>query len=148
MSGSPGPAEAVPALTIVLPPLSSVKTSGTPSSLTSASMVWLMPEPLMRTVIVWLLAVITVLRTVSVSVLPSALTALIVNSALLVSPFSVAVVPEMMMFCPATKPSAIQLPEARVIVHPDSWRWGPSERFSWREHEGRGYWRSDDWVEW
>ncbi len=39
-------------------------------------------------------------------------------------------------------------PAARVIVHPDSWRWGPSERFSWREHEGRGYWRGDDWVEW
>ena len=38
--------------------------------------------------------------------------------------------------------------ESRVIVHPDSWRWGPSEKFSWREHEGRGYWRNDDWVEW
>jgi len=39
-------------------------------------------------------------------------------------------------------------PEARIIVHPDSWRWGPSERFSWREHEGRGYWRGNDWVAW
>jgi hypothetical protein len=39
-------------------------------------------------------------------------------------------------------------PEARIIVHPDSWRWGPSEHFSWREHEGRGYWRGDDWVAW
>ncbi len=39
-------------------------------------------------------------------------------------------------------------PEARVIVHPDSWRWGPREHFSWREHEGRGYWRGDDWVAW
>ena len=38
--------------------------------------------------------------------------------------------------------------ESRVIVHPDSWRWGPSERFTWREHEGRGYWRGDNWVEW
>lgn len=38
--------------------------------------------------------------------------------------------------------------EARVTVHEDSWRWGPSERFAWREHEGRGYWRGDNWVEW
>jgi hypothetical protein len=36
-------------------------------------------------------------------------------------------------------------PEARVIIHPDSWRWGPSITF--REHEGRGYWRGRDWVE-
>ncbi len=38
--------------------------------------------------------------------------------------------------------------EARVIVHPDNWRWGPSERFTFREHPGRGYWRDDRWVEW
>ena len=69
MSGAPGPAEAVPALTSVLPPLSSVKTPGAPSSMTSASMVWLMPEPLMRifTVVVEQ-AGITVSRVVSVSV--------------------------------------------------------------------------------
>ena len=36
--------------------------------------------------------------------------------------------------------------EARVVVHPDSWRWGPDEHFSWREHEGRGYWRDGVWV--
>lgn len=39
-------------------------------------------------------------------------------------------------------------PDARVTVHPDTWRWGPSERFTWREHTGRGYWRDDRWVEW
>jgi len=38
--------------------------------------------------------------------------------------------------------------EARVIVHPDDWRWGPSEHFSWREHEGRGYWRGERWMNW
>lgn len=38
--------------------------------------------------------------------------------------------------------------EAHVIVHPDTWRWRPDERFSWREHEGRGYWRDDRWIEW
>ena len=39
-------------------------------------------------------------------------------------------------------------PEARVIVHEDNWKWGPRERFAFREHEGRGYWRDDRWVGW
>ncbi len=50
--------------------------------------------------------------------------------------------------CWHTHESYAYPPEARVIVHPDGWRWGPRERFSWREHEGRGYWRRGDWVEW
>ncbi|HLH87084.1 MAG TPA: hypothetical protein VKX28_01395 [Xanthobacteraceae bacterium] len=37
---------------------------------------------------------------------------------------------------------------AHVIVHPDSWRWGPREHFTFREHEGRGYWRGERWIEW
>ena len=39
-------------------------------------------------------------------------------------------------------------PESRVIVHEDNWRWGPEEKFRFREHEGRGYWRDDKWVNW
>jgi hypothetical protein len=39
-------------------------------------------------------------------------------------------------------------PAARVIIHPDDWRWGPSERYTWREHEGRGYWNGERWSEW
>jgi hypothetical protein len=39
-------------------------------------------------------------------------------------------------------------PEAGVIVHEDDWRWGPNERFVFREHEGRGYWRDNRWTEW
>jgi hypothetical protein len=38
--------------------------------------------------------------------------------------------------------------DARVIVHPDDWRWGPSEHYTWREHEGRGYWRGERWMDW
>ena len=38
--------------------------------------------------------------------------------------------------------------DARVVVHPDTWRWGPSEHYTWREHEGRGYWRADKWIAW
>jgi hypothetical protein len=37
---------------------------------------------------------------------------------------------------------------AGVIVHPDDWRWGPTEHYSWREHPGRGYWRGDRWMGW
>jgi hypothetical protein len=37
-------------------------------------------------------------------------------------------------------------PEYGVIVHPDAWRWGPGERYVWREHPGRGYWRNGVWV--
>lgn len=38
--------------------------------------------------------------------------------------------------------------DARVVVHPDDWRWGPHDHYSWREHEGRGYWKGDRWSEW
>jgi hypothetical protein len=38
--------------------------------------------------------------------------------------------------------------EAGVVVHPDNWRWGPNEHFTWREQEGRGYWRGDKWIAW
>ena len=38
-------------------------------------------------------------------------------------------------------------PGTHVIVHPNDWQWGPDERYVWREHDGQGYWRGDDWVE-
>lgn len=37
-------------------------------------------------------------------------------------------------------------PEWGVVVHPDNWRWGPHDRYVWREHSGRGYWRDGHWV--
>jgi hypothetical protein len=37
-------------------------------------------------------------------------------------------------------------PTAGIVVHPNGWRWGPRERFTWREHVGRGYWRNGVWV--
>jgi hypothetical protein len=37
--------------------------------------------------------------------------------------------------------------ESRVVVHKDDWKWGPSEKYSWREHEGRGYWKGDSWTD-
>jgi hypothetical protein len=38
--------------------------------------------------------------------------------------------------------------EAGVVVHDDNWRSGPHEKFTFREHEGRGYWRGGKWVAW
>jgi hypothetical protein len=38
--------------------------------------------------------------------------------------------------------------EAGVVVHEDNWHWGPREKFAFREHEGRGYWRGGKWVAW
>jgi hypothetical protein len=36
-------------------------------------------------------------------------------------------------------------PEAGVTIHEDSWKWGPSDKYEWREREGRGYWHGDKW---
>jgi len=38
-------------------------------------------------------------------------------------------------------------PEFRLHVHPDNWRWAESDRYRWREHAGRGYWREGVWVD-
>ena len=37
-------------------------------------------------------------------------------------------------------------PEFGVTVHPDNWRWGSDEHYSWHEHDGRGYWRNGAWI--
>jgi hypothetical protein len=37
-------------------------------------------------------------------------------------------------------------PEWGVSVHPNHWRWGATEHYTWREHRGRGYWRNGVWV--
>ncbi len=37
-------------------------------------------------------------------------------------------------------------PTAGVVIHEDDWRGGPGITF--REHDGRGYWRGDRWEAW
>jgi hypothetical protein len=37
-------------------------------------------------------------------------------------------------------------PDAKVVIHDDSWRADPHITF--REHEGRGYWKGDTWATW
>jgi hypothetical protein len=36
-------------------------------------------------------------------------------------------------------------PSAGVVIHEDDWRAGPGITF--REHEGRGYWRGETWTD-
>jgi hypothetical protein len=37
---------------------------------------------------------------------------------------------------------------ARIVVHDDNWKWKSHERYRFREHEGRGYWRGSRWTAW
>jgi len=37
-------------------------------------------------------------------------------------------------------------PAFGIVVHPDNWRWGRTEHYTWREHRGRGYWRNGAWI--
>jgi hypothetical protein len=34
-----------------------------------------------------------------------------------------------------------------LTIHPDGWKWKEGERHTWREHEGRGYWKGGEWKE-
>lgn len=36
---------------------------------------------------------------------------------------------------------------AQVEVHPRDWRWSDGDKYVWREHNGRGYWRGSDWEQ-
>ena len=37
-------------------------------------------------------------------------------------------------------------PEFGVTIHPNNWRWGPNDHYTWREHAGRGYWKNGVWI--
>ena len=39
-------------------------------------------------------------------------------------------------------------PSFGLTIHTDNWKWraADKDRFHWREHDGRGYWRKGVWV--
>jgi hypothetical protein len=37
-------------------------------------------------------------------------------------------------------------PTFGITVHDDAWKWHDGDRYRWREHEGRGYWRNGAWI--
>ena len=38
-------------------------------------------------------------------------------------------------------------PEFNLTIHPNDWKWKEGDKFSFREHAGRGYWQGDSWKE-
>jgi hypothetical protein len=38
-------------------------------------------------------------------------------------------------------------PDFGVTIHPDDWKWKDGEHHAWREHDGRGYWRRNEWKD-
>lgn len=48
--------------------------------------------------------------------------------------------------CWHTKAEYAYRPEFGVTVHPNDWRWGEADHYTWREHTGRGYWHNGVWV--
>jgi hypothetical protein len=36
-------------------------------------------------------------------------------------------------------------PSFGLTIHDDSWRW-EGTKYHWREHEGCGYWKGNDWT--
>jgi hypothetical protein len=48
--------------------------------------------------------------------------------------------------CWHVRSNYVYRPEFGVTVHPDNWHWGKRERFRWRDHPGRGYWRNGVWF--
>ena len=39
-------------------------------------------------------------------------------------------------------------PALGLTIHDsDDWKWNDGEKRRWREHEGRGYWKGNDWRE-
>jgi hypothetical protein len=50
--------------------------------------------------------------------------------------------------CWRTKERYTYPPDAGVRVYSDDWKWGPDDKYRWREHEGRGYWGPKGaWIE-
>jgi hypothetical protein len=49
-------------------------------------------------------------------------------------------------FCWHTHDRYTYPPSATITIHPDDWKWRDNEKFSWREHEGRGYWHGGVWI--
>jgi len=38
-------------------------------------------------------------------------------------------------------------PDFGLIIHPDDWTWKQGEHYTWKEHDGRGYWKGGKWTE-
>ena len=48
--------------------------------------------------------------------------------------------------CWHTKQAYKYDPSFGLTVHENDWKWGDADHYTWREHEGRGYWRNGVWI--
>jgi hypothetical protein len=39
----------------------------------------------------------------------------------------------------------VYLPTFGLTTHEDNWKWKEGEKHTWREHEGKGYWKGGSW---
>jgi hypothetical protein len=72
--------------------------------------------------------------------------ALVAASAFAASTASAAIACNRVGHCWHTTAAYTYRPAWGVVVHEDSWKWGPRDHYRWREHEGRGYWRGNRWI--
>jgi hypothetical protein len=85
------------------------------------------------------------MQTISKMMLASAMAC---AAALCATPASAAVVCNDEGDCWHVKGRAEYKPELKLRVYNDDWKWADHEhdKYRWREHEGRGYWRGGVWI--
>jgi hypothetical protein len=49
--------------------------------------------------------------------------------------------------CWHTRSDNVFPPALGLTVHDHNWKWKEGEKHSWREHEGKGYWKGGSWKE-
>jgi hypothetical protein len=49
--------------------------------------------------------------------------------------------------CWHTQTERVYPPGLGLTIHDNDWKWREGERHSWREHEGKGYWKGGTWKE-
>jgi len=49
--------------------------------------------------------------------------------------------------CWHTQSDYVYLPTFGLTTHEDGWKWKEGEKHTWREHEGKGYWKGNSWTD-
>jgi hypothetical protein len=49
--------------------------------------------------------------------------------------------------CWHTQSDHVYAPTLGLTTHEDNWKWKEGEKHTWREHEGKGYWKGNSWTD-
>ena len=49
--------------------------------------------------------------------------------------------------CWHTQSDNVLPPALGLTVHDHTWKWKEGEKHTWREHEGKGYWKGNSWTD-